>query len=292
MKVAFIGLGIMGSRMAANLLKKGYSLVVYNRTKEKAQPLIQAGAVWANTPAEAARQADVLITMLANPTAVREVALGPDGFLPAVRPNSLWMDCSTVNPSFTREMADEAHERQMRFIDAPVTGSRIPAEKAQLTFLVGGSNDDIQEVQPLMDVMGQKTIHAGGVGMGTSLKLVFNLMLAVSMLSFSEALVLGEALGIGREMILDALQGSAVTAPFTAAKRQKVESGDFSPDFPLKLMQKDLEMVAVSGYEAKAALPLSNAAKEVYALAIRYGLGEDDFSAIYRFLSERKDGSQ
>jgi 3-hydroxyisobutyrate dehydrogenase/glyoxylate/succinic semialdehyde reductase len=161
-----------------------------------------------------------------------------------------------------------------------------------LLFLVGGNDADVREVQPLIDAMGQKTVHVGGVGMGTSMKLVFNLMLALSMLSFSEALVLGESLGIDRQKVFAVLNGSAVAAAAASGKQQKIECNDYSPDFPLRLMQKDLELVAVSGYEVHAALPLSNTAKEIFALAMRYGLGEDDFSAIYKFLSEKKNGSE
>jgi 3-hydroxyisobutyrate dehydrogenase-like beta-hydroxyacid dehydrogenase len=292
MKLAFIGLGIMGSRMAANLQRSGHELTVYNRTRKKADELLQGGAVWAASPMDAARDMPLVITMLTNPQVVHKTALSADGFLQAMQPGSLWVDCSTVNPSFTREMADAARRRQVRFLDAPVAGSRIPAEKAQLTFLVGGEEADLQEIRPLLEVMGQKTIHAGGIGMGSSLKLVFNLLLGLSMLSFAEALVLGESLGIAQTDIFEALQGAIVVAPSAMGKRQKIESGDYSPDFPLRLTHKDLEMISISGFEVGASLPLSNVAKEIYALAMRYGLGDQDLSAIYRFISEKKDGSQ
>ncbi|HSB34142.1 MAG TPA: NAD(P)-binding domain-containing protein [Nitrospirota bacterium] len=139
MKVGFIGLGIMGSRMAANLQKKGHELVVYNRSRQKADQLVAAGAVWAPTPAEVAKQAGVFITMLSKPDAVAETALlGKHGFLNHLAARSLWIDCSTVNPSFSRLMASEAAQRKVRFLDAPVAGSKGPAEQGQLLFLVGG----------------------------------------------------------------------------------------------------------------------------------------------------------
>lgn len=290
MKVGFIGLGIMGSRMATNLLKSGNELVVYNRTREKASSLEKAGAVWADQPASVAKQVDIIFTMLATPKAVREVALGSQGFLDSMKPGSLWVDCSTVNPSFSQKMATEAQQRQVHFMDAPVAGSRGPAEKGQLLFLVGGDASDLEKARPLLEVMGQKITHAGGVSMGSSLKLVFNLLLALSMLTFSEALVLGESLGLTRSMLFDALQGAAAVAPAAYGKRQKIEAGDYSADFPLQWMQKDLELISVSAYEKGASLPLSGLAKEVYALAMRYGLAGDDFSAVYRFLSEKKNG--
>ena len=192
MKIGFIGLGIMGSRMAENLRKKGHELVVYNRTKKKAEPLIAAGAVWAPTPADVAKQVSVLITMLAKPDAVAETALlGKYGFLNHLADNSLWIDCSTVNPSFSRLMASEAKQRRVRFLDAPVTGSRGPAEQAQLLFFVGGEKADLDEARPLLEAMGKAVHHIGNHGMGTSMKMVGNLILAQAMVAFSEAIVLG-----------------------------------------------------------------------------------------------------
>lgn len=289
MKIGFIGLGIMGSQMAANLQKQGHDLVIYNRTKEKARRLLQNGATWAKTPASVGSKVEILFTMLSEPEAVRETALGETGFLTTMKAGSLWVDCSTVNPKFSHQMAAEAAKKQLCFIDAPVTGSRVPAEKGQLTFLVGGSNEDVQKVIPLLNAMGQKIIHAGGTGMGVSLKLVFNLLLAETMLAFSEGLVLGESLGLKRELIFDTLQGSIVIGAAAINKRPMIESGNYPPDFPLQWMRKDLEMISLAAYENQSALPSAALAKEIYTLAIRSGYGHEDFSAIYQFLSEKKD---
>ncbi|MBB3907818.1 NAD(P)-dependent oxidoreductase [Anoxybacteroides rupiense] len=147
--IGFIGLGLMGSRMARNLLESGYELIVHNRTKEKAAPLLEAGAKWANSPKEAAEQADVLFTMLAHPKAVEAAAFGENGFLHHLSPEKLWVDCSTVDPSFTRQMAEEARKRGIHFLDAPVSGSVIPAEKGELVFFVGGDPKDLKKVEPV-----------------------------------------------------------------------------------------------------------------------------------------------
>jgi 3-hydroxyisobutyrate dehydrogenase-like beta-hydroxyacid dehydrogenase len=228
MKIGFIGLGIMGSRMAANLLKKGHELVVYNRTRQKADPLIAAGAVWAPTPADAAKQVTVIFTMLARPDAVAETALiGKYGFLNRLVDNSLWIDCSTVNPSFSKLMASEARQRKVRFLDAPVAGSKGPAEQAQLLFFVGGEKADVEQARPLLEAMGKAVIHLGGHGMGTAMKMVNNLIVAQAMVAFSEAIVLGEALGISRDLMFDTLLSSPVAAPFLSLKRGKLESGNF-----------------------------------------------------------------
>ncbi len=286
MKIGFIGLGIMGSRMAANLQKTGFELVVNNRTKEKAGALLAGGAAWADTPAAVAKQVDILFTMLGDPPAVAETALGRDGFLDQLRPGSLWVDCSTVNPSFSREMAAEAGRRQVRFLDAPVAGSKAPAAAGQLTFLVGGDAADVAEAKPYFDVMGQRVVHVGGQGMGTSLKIVFNSLLGGAMAAFSESMALGQALGLSQPVLLDFLLGSPAVPGIVTGKRARLEADAFGDaDFPLQWMRKDLQLAAQTAYEQDVAMPMVNTAKEIYALAIRYGLGEEDFSAIYRFLN-------
>ncbi|HUI71568.1 MAG TPA: NAD(P)-dependent oxidoreductase, partial [Spirochaetia bacterium] len=169
MKVAFIGLGIMGSRMAVHLLHAGHELVVWNRSPVKADSLVGGGARLASTPAEAAGQSDVTLTMLANPDAVADVALGPHGFLDAMSTGTIWADTSTVTPTFSRRMATEAAARGVRFIDAPVAGSLPAAEKAELTFLVGGEQKDVEACRPLLSAMGKTIRHLGPAGMGSSM---------------------------------------------------------------------------------------------------------------------------
>jgi 3-hydroxyisobutyrate dehydrogenase-like beta-hydroxyacid dehydrogenase len=287
MKIGFIGLGIMGSRMAANLQRRGHDLVVYNRTRDKADYLVENGAIWASSPAQVGQRVKILVTMLANPEAVSQVALGKAGFLKQLVPGSLWMDCSTVNPSFSREMSGEAGARRVHFVDAPVAGTKGPAAEANLLFLVGGEKADVETLRPLFDAMGRKVIHVGGNGMGTSLKMVFNLMLGESMLAFSEGMLLGESLGIDREKLLDILVGSAIAAPFVAGKKAKIKTRDWAAEFPLKWMHKDLHLATVTGSEQGVPLPGVEAARESFALAMADGLADDDFSAIYQFLADQ-----
>jgi 3-hydroxyisobutyrate dehydrogenase-like beta-hydroxyacid dehydrogenase len=289
MKVGFIGLGIMGSRMAANLANANFELVVYNRTKSRADPLVERGAHWAESPGSMARQVEVIITMLANPQVVEELATGEDGFLKQLKPGSLWVDCSTVNPSFSQRMGEQAQAAGIRFVDAPVVGSQGPAEKAELVFLCGGESADVEACQPFFKAMGRKEVHAGEQGMGSALKICNNLILAEEMVAFSEALVLGQELGLKLEMMLDTLLGLTAAAPFLAAKRSKLETGTFEAEFPLQWMEKDLNLVAISAIEQGVALPGANATRDVYTLADRYGLANEDFSAVYRFLEERRN---
>src|SRR5438445_3336722 len=290
MKIGFIGLGIMGSRMAANLQKHGHSLVLFNRTRQKAEPLMAEGAKCADSPAALALQVEVIFTMLAHPDAVEEAALGEDGFLRYPQPGQMWIDCSTVNPSFSRKMAAEAKARGVGFLGAPVTGSKGQAELAKLTFWVGGEKGDLETCRPLLESMGNRIVHCGGPGMGASLKMVMNQLLGTTMAVFAEGLVLGESLGLSREVLFEALLGGPAAAPFLALKRERIENGNYEPaDFPLRWLQKDLHLAAVSAYETGAAMPLTNAAKEVYRLAIRDGRGNEDFSAIYDYLARSQD---
>jgi 3-hydroxyisobutyrate dehydrogenase/glyoxylate/succinic semialdehyde reductase len=286
MKIGFIGLGIMGSRMAANLRSAGHTVAVHNRTREKAEQLLSLGATWAASPADVARQAETVFTMLAPPEAVRQAALGRDGFLGTLEPGRLWVDCSTVNPSFSREMAEKARERGIRFVDAPVTGSKSYAAEAKLTFWVGGATADLESCRPLLECMGDRVIHCGGQGMGSSLKMVMNQMLGTVMAAFSEGLVLGETLGLPRKVLLDALLDGAAGAPFLKLKRGRIETGNYeAADFSLRWLHKDLHLAAVSAYDSGVAMPVTNAAKEAYGLAVRGGRGDEDFSAIYAFLA-------
>jgi 3-hydroxyisobutyrate dehydrogenase/glyoxylate/succinic semialdehyde reductase len=290
MKVGFIGLGIMGSRMAANLLNNGYELSLYNRTPDKAEALLAQGATWCDSPEEVAKNVDVLITMLSTPEVLTSMAVAtPESFVHSLKPGSIWVDCTTVDPKTSRMMAEVASARQIHFLDAPVAGSKIPAERGELLFLVGGEAEIVGRCAPLFEVMGRKTIHVGGNGMGTSLKMVINLLLGQAMAAFSEGMALGESLGIERDTLLDILLGSAVVPPFVAAKRDKITQNQFDPEFPLRWMHKDLHLAAETAFAQGVSMPLANAAKETYALAKQKGLGDNDFSAIYQFLHKRED---
>lgn len=280
MQIGLIGLGIMGSRMAANLAKAGMTLAVYNRTTERAAPLADVGATVASSAVEAVRGAEVVVTVLSDPPAVRAVAMGEGGFLPAMEEGSLWVDCSTVDPAFVREMAAAAREHGVRYLDAPVAGSKVPAERGELLFLVGGAEDDVVEAASLFEVMGKRTIHAGPVGSGAALKLCNNLMLGAAMLAFGEAIAVGQAMGLDQDVLLETLTSSPAAAPFLALKRGKVRDGDWSVEFPLKHQHKDLHLLLQTAYDAGLPLPLAAAAKERFGDARARGLGDADFAAV------------
>jgi 3-hydroxyisobutyrate dehydrogenase/glyoxylate/succinic semialdehyde reductase len=276
--------------MAANMQKYGHSLVVYNRTREKAAPLQSRGAAWAHSPAALATQAETIFTMLAHPDAVEAAALGRDGFLSQLKPGQMWIDCSTVNPTFSRKMAAEAQARGIRFLGAPVTGSKEQVAQAKLIFWVGGEAADLEECRPLLECMGNRIVYCGGQGMGASLKMVMNQLLGTVMAAFAEGLVLGESLGLSRRVLFEALLSGPAAAPFLAVKRARIEKGNYEEaDFPLRWLQKDLHLASLSAYETGVSMPVTNVAKEIYQFAIRGGDGDKDFSAIYDYLTRNND---
>lgn len=283
--VAFIGLGIMGQRMAANLLANEVPLTVYNRSQKPRETLGQQGARVAGSYREAVKDADLVFTMLSTPEVVAEVAWGRHGFLSSMKKDALWVDCTTVHPSFSMRSLEEASSRDARFVDAPVAGTKPHAEAGELAFFVGGQERDLDQIGFYLKMMGEKVLHVGEVGKGTSLKMLVNGLLGQAMLAFSEALLLGEKLGISQDFLLDTLPGMAVSAPFTSAKAEKIRQGDYSVQFPLEWMHKDLQLAARTAYEKQQPLYMVNLAKEIYASARKSGLDRADFSAIYRYLA-------
>ncbi|MCB0806009.1 MAG: NAD(P)-dependent oxidoreductase [Bacteroidales bacterium] len=288
MKTGFIGLGIMGSRMATNLIKADYTVNLYNRTKSKAEKISSKRGIVKDSPAEVAYDSDVIFTMLSTPEAVQEVVLAEEGLMAGMSKGKVWIDCSTVNPSFTKQMADLTAELGFNFLDAPVAGSLVPAEKGELVFLVGGKKTIVKYCAPLFKIMGSRFVHAGDAGMGSSLKLVNNLVMGLSFYAFTEGLLLGESLGISQQQIFDLMDGSPVAAQMINLKRQKMEQSSYEPEFPLQWLQKDLHLATQTAYEQGISLPGTNTVKEIFALAKQAGLAEKDFSVIYDFLGKMK----
>jgi 3-hydroxyisobutyrate dehydrogenase/glyoxylate/succinic semialdehyde reductase len=193
---------------------------------------------------------EIVFTMLAHPEAVKDAALGQDGFLANLAPGRFWVDCSTVNPSFSMEMAARARALGIRFLDAPVTGSKEPAALGKLIFWVGGEPADVGACRSLFQCMGSRIVHGGRQGTGASLKMVMNQLLGTTMAVFAEGLVLGRSMGLPLEILFEAVLGGPVAAPFVAAKRGRIENGNFEDaDFLLRWLQKDLHLASVSAYE-------------------------------------------
>lgn len=284
MKITFLGLGIMGSRMAANLLKGGAELTVWNRTSSATRIPQLEGARVVDDLAGAVAGAELVLSMLSTPEAVTDCFFGKDGALSMMEQGALWIDCSTVNPSFSHEAADHASAAGVRFFDGPVAGSKPQAEAAQLAFFLGADAETVAPIKPYLEMMGAKVIPFGKLGQGSAFKMIVNMMLAQSMVVFSEALHLGESLGIDREFMLNVVPGLPVIAPFTKFKTDAIRADDYAVNFPLELILKDLHLAALSAYEVGQPLPLANLTKELYAGANQAGMGRLDFGAVHRYL--------
>jgi len=281
MNISFVGLGIMGEKMALNLIKSGHNLTIQNRTKSKADELLKKGAVWVDNLPDVAKEADVLFTMLSTPEVVEDAAFGEKGFVAAMKDGSIWIDCTTVNPSFTNYCKERVSlDSSIDFIDAPVAGSKIPASEAMLTFLVGAEKNIFEKVKPLLEFMGKKVVHCGEVGKGTQMKLIVNSLLGVSLAGFIESLALGKALGFDREFLMETLFNTPVVAPVLKGKKEKLLKEDFAEEFPLKWMLKDLHFVSNLSYDNNVFMPIVNTVKEVFNKAKMSGLGDKDLIAV------------
>lgn len=280
MDVAFLGLGIMGSRMAANLAKAGHAVRAWNRSPDKADALAEAGCAPSASLTDSVREVGVAITMLADPAALREVVIGR-GMLEAMPKGSLWIDCSTVDPGTSRALAAEADRRGIRFLDAPVSGSLAAAANAKLVFFVGGDAADIAEASPLLDAMGMRSVHAGPRGAGATLKLVNNLFLAQAQAAWSETLGLANAMGLSTEVVHDAVLPTHVAPGFLAFKRPKIENADWSPEFPLRLALKDIRLALEAARGHGLDLAQATASESLYAKAVAEGHADSDISAVH-----------
>ena len=286
MKIAFLGLGIMGSRMAKNLLKNKVDVSVYNRSPEPLKELAEAGAKIVNTPKQVVKDADMVFSMLSTPEAVQSVFLQEGKALASMKKGAIWVDCSTVNPSFTKAMEAEAIARGIHCIDAPVAGTKPHAENAELVFFVGGDKKEVEVVRPYLDMMGKKVMHLGVVGQGANFKMLVNMMLAQSMIMFSETILLGEKMGLDKQFLLDTIPNLVVAAPFTKFKAEMIRQDDYEVQFPLEWMYKDLHLATLTAYEHQQPLYLANMAKELFAKATNEGLGRLDFAAVHKVLEK------
>ena len=284
--VGFIGLGIMGHPMALNLVKAGYKLTVFNRTQSKAGPLEKAGALVAATPAEAASNADVVMSIVSDTAAVEEVILGKGGVMDALRPGAVLIDSSTISPTVSRKVACQAAGKGAQMLDAPVTGSKHGAEKGELTFMIGGERSTLDQVMPILHVLGKKHIYCGSHGSGLAAKLAQNAIQATMVEVFCEGFVLAAKAGVQPRTMFEIIQSSMARASLTDFKAPFIFKGDFTPYFPLKLMHKDLELAMEAAYAQNVVMPAAAAVKEVYGAAKATGKGDQDYAAVITFLEE------
>ena len=282
MRIAFLGLGIMGRPMAANLVKTGHEVLVWNRS---ARQHIE-GAHTAVSPAEAATEADVVWTCVADTAAVERVMFAEDGAEQSLREGTIVVDSSTISPSATLRFAERVNARGVHWVDAPVTGSKIGAESGQLIFIVGGAPEPVEYLQPLFKAMGKLVIHIGDTGKGQSAKLCMNLMIALIYEGFAEAFTLGQKLGVDPHKFIELVQASMVRSGVVDYKAPFVLRHDYSPNFPLRLMHKDIKLMLDAAQESRVKLPGLETVEEVYDVAEEEGMSDLDYMATLELLEK------
>jgi 3-hydroxyisobutyrate dehydrogenase len=286
-EVAILGLGTMGGGMAANLLKAGFPLTVYNRTAAKAQALVNGGARLAPTPADAARGASIVISMLADDQASREVWLGRNGALAAAAQGTILIESSTVSPAWIAELAGQAAQRGVEFLDAPVTGSRMQAATGQLSFLVGGSERALATATPVLQAMSKEILHLGPVGSGAKLKLINNFLCGVQIASLAEGLAWIERSGLDREKALAFLKTGAGGSPVIGAVSARMVSQIYGVNFLLRLMAKDLRYAETEAARCDLELTTAETARKLFEVAVAHGFGEEDMASVIEPLRNR-----
>jgi 3-hydroxyisobutyrate dehydrogenase len=279
-KVAILGLGTMGGGMAANLLKAGFYLAVYNRTPAKAEPLVSAGAQLASSPAEAVQGAAVVISMLADDAASRAVWLGDNGALDAVGEGAILIESSTVSPAWIAELAGLAAQRGAELLDAPVTGSRMQAESGQLSFLVGGSDRALEAVKHVLQAMSKEIVHLGPVGSGAKMKLINNFLCGVQVASLAQGMTWIERSGLDRDKALSILKSGAPGSPLLGAISARMTSKNYAVNFLLRLMAKDLLYAETEAARCDVDLTTAEVARSLFEAAVAKGFGDADMASV------------
>ncbi len=282
MRVAFLGLGIMGRSMASNLAKSGHEVTVWNRTPGKQVE----GAHVAESPADAARGAEVVWMCVSDTKAVESVLFGEHGVEESLTEDMIVVDSSTISPSATRKFAERVRTRGVQYVDAPMTGSKTGAENGTLIFIVGGEEAAIERLKPCFAAMGKQFFRMGEVGKGHAAKLVMNLQIAVIYEGFVEALTLGTKLGVDAETLLPLINASMVKSGVVEYKAPFVLKRDFTPNFPMRLMHKDIRLALDAAKEARVKLPALEVVEEVYDVAVEDGLQDEDFAATITLLEK------
>jgi 3-hydroxyisobutyrate dehydrogenase-like beta-hydroxyacid dehydrogenase len=283
-EIGFIGLGIMGAPMALNLVRAGFSVTAYNRTRSKGEALERAGARMAGTPAEAARDAEVIVAIVSDTAAMEEVVLGRGGVVETIHSGAILIDSSTISPAASRKLAAHLSTKGAAMLDAPVTGSKHGAEKGELTFMIGGERETLERAMPILKVLGKRHIYCGSQGLGLSAKLAMNAVLATMVEIFAEGFVMAKKAGVPPATLLEIMQSSLARSGIIDFKAPFVFKGDFTPYFPLKLMHKDLELAMEAAYAQGTPMPATAVVKEVYGAARAQGQGDQDYVAVIRFL--------
>jgi len=286
MRVAFLGLGIMGSRMAANVARPGFELTVWNRTEAKARAFVaeHPGTAMAPTPARAAADSDYVVTMVVDAAQVEQVLLGEDGAALGARPGTLFIDCSTIGPAAARSIAARLGEHGMEMVDAPVTGSSPRAEDGTLTIMAGGSEAAFERAMPVLDAMGQLIVHAGPLGHGQIVKVINNAVAATNAAVVGQALIVAARAGVDLDALTEVMAAGSGASAMLQLKAGPMRSHDYTTLFKLEHMLKDVRLCLEEGQAAGAPFPFAALTREILTAGIGRGLGEADFAALIEVL--------
>ena len=282
--LGFVGLGVMGGRMVKRLLDAGHIVTGYNRTKSKAEWLLDAGMKWANTPRAAAEAGEITFSMVTNTAALEAITQGAEGIIAGLDTRKIYIDMSTVSPAASREIAEQVKAKGARMLDAPVSGSVITLEEGKLSIMVGGEREAFQKALPFLEAIGPKVTHVGVNGLAVSMKIATNLSLAVQMLAFSEGVLLAEKSGIARETAVEVLLNSVVASPMVKYRGPFVLKMPDEAWFDVNMMQKDLLLALEMGRQLDVPLPTTAITNEILTAARGMGLQEKDFAILFEVL--------
>jgi 3-hydroxyisobutyrate dehydrogenase-like beta-hydroxyacid dehydrogenase len=284
--LGYIGLGAMGGRMASRLIDKGHAVTGHNRTRSRAQWLIDRGMKWADSPRAVAEAADVIFVMVTDSNSRDAVPSGPDGFLAGLGTGKVIVDSSTVSPAISREVAEKVRAKGADMVDAPVSGSVTTLESGKLSVMVGGKKATFDRIKPILDDIGPKVTHVGDNGLALSLKIAHNLSLAVQMLAFSEGVLLAEKSGIPREVAVDVLTHSVIASPMVQYRGPFVLQLPDESWFDVNMMQKDLLLALEMGRRLDVPLPTTAVTNEFLTAARGMGLEKYDFAVVFKVLAQ------
>jgi 3-hydroxyisobutyrate dehydrogenase-like beta-hydroxyacid dehydrogenase len=284
--LGFVGLGVMGSRMVKRLLDAGHQVTGYNRTKSKAQWLLDAGMQWADTPQAVAEAADVTLSMVTNTDALRSVVEGAGGLLAGLGADKVYVDMSTVSPLYSHELAQKVEQKGAAMLDAPVSGSVITLEEGKLSLMVGGDPTVFEQVKPILLDIGPKVTHVGRNGLAVTMKIATNLSLAVQMLAFSEGVLIAEKSGIKREVAVEVLTNSVIASPMVKYRGPFVMGMPEEAWFNVNMMQKDMTLALELGRQLDIPLPTTAVTNEFLTAARAMGMQEEDFAIVFEVLAQ------
>jgi 3-hydroxyisobutyrate dehydrogenase-like beta-hydroxyacid dehydrogenase len=284
--LGYVGLGVMGSHMTEKLLEKGHTVTGYNRTKSKAQWLVDKGMKWADSPRAVCSAADVILSMVTNSQALSQIADGPNGILEGLGPGKVWIDMSTVSPAVSRTLAGRVREKGADMVDAPVSGSVVTVQQGKISVMVGGRPETFERVKPILLDLGPKVTHVGENGLALVMKIAINLALPTQILAFTEGVLLAEKSGIKRETAVEVLLNSVLASPMLQYRGPFVLKMPDEAWFNVNMMQKDTQLALELGRQVDVPLPTTAMANEYLTAARAMGLAEKDFAIIFKVLEK------